>query len=92
MDSKTYTTGEMIDLISRDKKLSFEAVSGMYDGSIVKFHDAMQWLMWKLDDNDYDLIRIDNDFIHTKWKVLSKVYAFQVNIPLMNIGKIYCVD
>jgi hypothetical protein len=92
MDSNTYTTGEMIDLISKDKELSFEAVNGMYDGCIVEFHNAMQWLMWNYGNNDYELIRIDNDFIDTKWKILSEVCVLQVNIPLMNVGKIYCVD
>jgi hypothetical protein len=37
----------MIDLITNDKTLTFEAVNGMYDGSMVSYHPDMEWLMWK---------------------------------------------
>lgn len=80
----------MIDLIQKDKELIFEAVSGMYDGSIVQYHEDMQWLMWK-DGNTYLPISFNKEFMGTKWKLLSTVYMLQIDVPLMDYGKSYCV-
>ncbi len=91
MESKNYyTTGEMIDLISRDKELVFEVVSGKYDGGIVSYHEGMQWLMWQ-ENNTYEPINISIEFMDAKWKLLSTVYALQINIPLMNVSRSYCL-
>lgn len=92
MDSNTYTTGQMIDLIQKDKELIFEAVSGMYDGSIIAFHDDMQWLMW-LDDsiNTYLPITLNAEFMKTKWKLLSNVYVLKIDCPLVKCGRSYSV-
>jgi len=84
-----YTTGEMIDLISKDKELIFEAVSGMYDGGIIAFHEDQQMLMWK-DYDTYLQVTLNNEFLKTKWRLLSTVCIFRVDLPLINVGKIYC--
>lgn len=88
METNTYTTGEMIDLVSKDKELLFEGVSGKYDGNIVEYHEAMQWLMWRV-NNTYEPIHINIEFMSTKWKLLCRVYALQINIPLMDCGRAY---
>jgi len=45
MSYKVYTTGEMIDLISKDKYIHFEAVTGIYDGEIISFNQDLNWLI-----------------------------------------------
>ncbi len=92
MDSKTYTTGEMIDLISRDNELIFEAVSGKHDGNTVAFHEGMGWLMWKGNNTyDYEPINLSDDFIGTKWKLLGIMYVLRVEFPLVKCGKSYSI-
>jgi hypothetical protein len=92
MDSNTYTTGEMIDLISKDNELIFEAVSGMYDGNIVAFHEGMGWLMWKGNNTyDYEPINLSDDFMNTKWKLLSRMYVLRVECPLKDVARSYCL-
>jgi len=88
MDYKAYTTGEMIDLISKDSKLVFEAVTGLYNGNTVALHEDLEWLMWK-DDNTYFPISFNSAFMETKWKLLSTVHMLQVNVPLFDSGKTY---
>lgn len=90
MELKTYSTSEMINLIQKDKDLIFEAVSGMYDGSIIAFHENQQMLMWK-DYNTYLQVTLNDEFLKTKWKLLSTVYVVKVDMPFMNVGRNYCL-
>jgi hypothetical protein len=90
MDSNTYTTGEMIDLISKDNELIFEAVSGMYDGNIVAYNNDLGWLMWKV-DNTYEMIGVNGEFINTKWKLLEMIYVLNIECPLVKCGKSYSI-
>lgn len=86
----TYTTGQMIDLVFRDKELIFEAISGQYDGQITFYHDDIEWLMWK-NNRTYEPIILNNEFMKTKWKLLGHMYAVLIDMPLVNIGKGYCI-
>lgn len=90
---KVYTTGEIIDTITKDKDLLFEAISGIYVGRIVSFYEDMNWLMWN-QNNSYEPICINNDFINTMWKVLSPSYIVKIdNYPKCFISeyiKNYC--
>lgn len=90
MDFNTYTTGQMIDLISKDNELIFEAVSGKYDGNTVAFHEGMGWLMWNVCDT-YEPINLSDDFMKTKWKLLGMMYVLRVEFPLVKCGKSYCL-
>ena len=90
--NNTYTTGEMIDLISKDSELIFEAVSGKYDGNTVAYHEGMGWLMWKVNNTyDYEPINLSDNFMNTKWKLLGMSYVLRIEFPLMNVGRSYCL-
>jgi hypothetical protein len=80
----------MINLIANDKSLTFEAVSGMYDGSMVSYHPDMEWLMWK-DDNTYMPISFNSEFMKTKWRLLEGAGVVLVEIPLFSTGLVCCV-
>jgi len=88
--NNTYSTGEMIDLISNESELIFEAVSGMYDGNTVAYHEGMGWLMWNINDT-YEPINLSDDFMGTKWKLLRMSYVLRTEIPLVKVGKGYCL-
>lgn len=91
MNQNTYTTDQMMDLITiKDKDLVFEAINGKYDGQVVCYHEDIGKLMWKF-NNLHEPITLTRDFMITKWKILSGVYAFQVNMPLMDFGKVCCL-
>lgn len=88
MQTKLYTTGEMVDIITCDKYLIFEAVNGIYDGGIVSYNDHMEWLMWK-DDNTYIPISFNGEFMKTKWRILKMEYAYVINVPIIDSRNIY---
>jgi len=93
MNYKVYTTGEMIGAITIDKELLFEAITGIYDSKIVSFNGNMNWLMWN-QNNSYEPISLNNDFMNAMWKVLSPSYVIKIDItPKCYIGeyiKNYC--
>lgn len=82
MDYKQiFTTGEIIDLISKDKELRFEAVTGMYKGEIVSFNEHMSWLMWNT-NNKFEPICMNDEFMSAKWRVLEPAYIVIKYYPI----------
>lgn len=76
-----YTTDQVIKLIKDDKSLIFQAYTGTYEGNAIKFNPILKMIVWHNNDTD-EIIMMDEDFINTKWKLMSAVHAELIRKPL----------
>ncbi len=79
-----YTTDQIIILFKNDKSLIFQAYTGAYEGEIIRFNN-LNSLVWDMGEIDEGLVMLNEDFINTKWKMISPAYVELKRRPLINV-------
>jgi hypothetical protein len=79
-----YSTGEVIKLFEVYKELMFMAFTGAYEGKVIKYNPIFRTIVWH-DNNIDEAVMIDEDFLKTKWKMVSASYAKLVKHPYVKL-------
>lgn len=65
----TYSTGQVVDILSVYKSLEFEVIGGLYDGGVVHYDIWEKRLLW----HDNSEIIFNDELLKSHWKLICKI-------------------
>ena len=79
-----YSTGEVIKFFESYREIMFVAFTGAYEGQVIKYNPNFKMIVWHTDNVD-EAVVMDEQFLDTKWKMVSASYAKLKKNPFVKI-------